>query len=407
MRNQLLQEHSPSLPTAITLAIILVAALVTPRSALAHTYSVMYSFAGGNDGSYPAAGLVQDAKGNLYGTTNEGGVHGYGTVFKVDSSGKETVLYSFTDTKGDGAYPSAGLVLDAEGNLYGTTVSGGTNNYGTVFRLGTTGTLAILYNFTGSAPDGGFPYSTLVRDTKGNLYGTTFQQGAHGYGTVFKVDSTGKETVLYSFSGTGGDGANPRAGLVRDAKGNLYGTTYYGGLESCNNIGCGVVFKLNAKGKETLLHTFTGTGGDGTNPSSGLARDAKGNFYGTTRFSPTGGTVFKIDPSGKETVLYAFSGGTDGNEPFDETLVLDGQGNLYGTTLLGGDLPCVPAWYGCGTVFKLDATGKETVFYEFTGASGDGANPMAGLVRDAKGNLYGTTAYGGAYGFGTVFKLTP
>jgi len=246
----------------------------------------------------------------------------------------------------------------------------------------------------------------LVPNSNGNLYGTTSQQGAYGYGTVFKLDSTGKETVLYSFTGTSGDGANPYAGLARDAKGNLYGTTYYGGLESCNNIGCGVVFKLDTTGKESLLHTFTGTEGDGANPSGGLVRDAKGNLYGTTRFSAGGGIVFKVDATGKETVLYAFSGHADGDEPFNGTLVRDGRGNLYGTTLLGGDLAC-SLGYGCGTVFQVDTTGKETVLYNFTGTGGDGENPMAGLVRDTKGNLYGTTAYGGAYGYGTVFKLTP
>jgi len=391
---------------ALTLAVILTTAVVVTRSAQAQTYTILYSFAGGTDGINPVAGLVRDAKGNLYGTTNAGGAHGYGTVFKIDSTGKGTVLYSFTDMKGDGAYPWASLVLDAKGNLYGTTLNGGAYGYGTVFVIDTAGTMTILYSFTGTTGDGGFPFAGVVRDAKGNLYGTTFQGGAYDYGTVFKLDPTGKETVLYSFTGTGGDGANPYAGLARDAKGNLYGTTYYGGLESCYNIGCGVVFKLDKTGKESLLHTFSGTGGDGANPSGGLVRDTKGNLYGTTRFSAGGGIVFKVDATGKETVLYSFSGLTDGDEPFNDNLIRDGRGNLYGTTLLGGDLAC-NLGYGCGTVFQVDATGKETVLYNFTGTGGDGENPMAGLVRDKEGNLYGSTAYGGAYGYGTVFKLKP
>lgn len=394
------------LGSALTLAIILVLAVIATSSAHAQTYSVLYSFAGGIDGRNPVAGLVRDATGNLYGTTNVGGAHGYGTIFKIDSTGKETVLYSFTDMKGDGAYPCAGLLLDAKGKLYGTTLNGGAYGYGTVFVIDAAGVLSVLYSFNGAAGDGGFPYAGVVRDAKGNLYGTTLQGGAYDYGTVFKLDPTGQETVLYSFTGTGGDGANPYAGLARDAKGNLYGTTYYGGLESCNNIGCGVVFKLDKTGKESLLHTFTGTGGDGANPSGGLVRDTKGNLYGTTRFSAGGGIVFKVDATGKETLLYSFSGLTDGSEPFNENLVRDGRGNLYGTTLLGGDLTC-SLGYGCGTVFQVDTTGKETVLYNFTDAGGDGENPMAGLVRDKKGNLYGTTAYGGAYGYGTVFKLKP
>lgn len=271
------------------------------------------------------------------------------------------------------------------------------------------GNETVLYSFTGTG-DGALPYSGVIRDSKGNLYGTTFQGGAYNYGTVFKVDFTGTETVLYSFTASKGDGANPYAGLLRDSKGNLYGTTYEGGLLSCiggYTTGCGVVFELSATGKETLLHTFTGTGGDGTNPSGGLVRDRNGNLYGTTRFAPVGGgTVFQLNPNGGETVLFLFPEGTDGVEPFDENLVMDTRGNLYGTTLMGGN-PACNAGYGCGAVFALDMTGNETVLHSFTGAPLDGSTPRVGLVRDKKGNLYGTTAYGGTYGYGTVFKLTP
>ncbi len=215
---------------------------------------VMYSFPGQLLGkpsaypqaeAYPQAGLVQDAQGNLYGTTNQGGVPcgiiwwaGCGTVFKVDTSGKETVLYSFTGTRGDGAYPTTALVLDEQGNLYGTTGGGGTFGHGTVFKVDTIGHETVLHSFTGTGLDGGGP-SGLVRDAQGNLYGTTSGGGTSGWGTVFKVDTTGHETVLYSFTGTGGDGANPTSGVVRDAQGNLYGTTYEGGTSDY-----GTVFKL-------------------------------------------------------------------------------------------------------------------------------------------------------------------
>jgi uncharacterized repeat protein (TIGR03803 family) len=343
---------------ALALAIMLVPAFLATGSAHGQTYKekVLIQFSGTN-GWYPYAGLVQDAQGNLYGTTAGGGYYGTGNVFKLDTSGNETMLYSFNyPGTGDGETPEAGLVLDAQGNLYGTTYQGGAN-----FR-----------------------------------------------GTVFKLDTSGNETLLYSFTGTGGDGAYPYAGLVLDAQGNLYGTTYYGGLGNCNDkvaVGCGVVFKLDTSGNETVLYSFTGTGGDGKYPYAGLVLDAQGNLYGTTYQGGAnfGGTVFKLDTTGKETVLYSF-GSTrgDGVGP-GAGLVLDAQGNLYGTTFQGGGTGCMGS--GCGTVFKVDASGKETVLYSFTGTGGDGENPVAVLVRDAQGNLYGTTEYGGASYVGTVFEL--
>src|SRR5271157_94942 len=359
-RNLIFGLSSGAAGAALALAIMLVAAVLATGSAQAqtYTYSVLYTFTGSPDGAGPDAGLVRDAQGNLYGTTGDGGASGAGTVFKVDTTGKETVLYSFAGTGGDGANPYAGLLRDAQGNLYGTTAGGGD--------------LACL------AP--------------------------YGCGTVFKVDMTGNETVLYSFTGTGGDGASPRAGLLPDAQGNLYGTTSLGGDLACNApAGCGTVFKLDRTGKETVLYSFTG-GADGGRPVAGLVQDAQGNLYGTTAsggdlacLAPYGcGTVFKVDMTGNETVLYSFTGtGGDGIQPL-AGLVLDTLGNLYGTTSQGGDPACTN---GCGTVFKVDTTGKETVLYSFTGIGGDGVQPLATLVLDAQGNLYGTTFYGGASGY--------
>jgi uncharacterized repeat protein (TIGR03803 family) len=307
---------------------------------------VLYSFAGiGGDGAFPFYGsLARDSSGNLYGTTNQGGVYtnfclfGCGTVFKVDSSGKETVLYAFTGPA-DGFEPYQGLVRDSAGNLYGTNWLGGATGAGTVFKVDPTGTETVLYTFTGPT-DGAAPYGGLVRDAKGNLYGTTYGGGSAFWGTVFKLDPTGTETVLYNFTG-GADGGTPEAGLIRDSAGNLYGTTFLGGA-----AGFGTVFKVNTQGQETVLHSFAGAP-DGYNPSWGsLVRDPAGNLYGTTQTGGASdfGIVFKIDTGDKLTVLHSFSG-RDGKIPYG-TLVRDKAGNLYGTTYEGGR-------YGGGVVFKI------------------------------------------------------
>ena len=363
-----------------------------------YSYSVLHSFNPQPDGGHPFAGLSRDAAGNLYGTTPWGGAAGSGTVFKADSNGNETVLYSFTGGS-DGAVPFSGLVRDAAGNLYGTTLSGGASSSGTVFKVDLAGNETVLYNFAGGS-DGAAPFAGLVLDAAGSLYGTTQSGGASSSGTIFKVDSAGNETVLYNFTG-GSDGANPIAGLVLDAAGNLYGTTNVGGT-----MGSGAVFKLDSFGNDTVLYSFTG-GSDGGSPVASLVRDKAGNLYGTANLGGAAGngTVFKLDSNGNETVLYSFAGGSDGANPV-AGLVRDAVGNLYGTTNLGGAT-------GNGTVFKVDSTGNETVLYSFTGGS-DGASPKAGLVFDATGNLYGTTPSGGVSGCtivytsncGVLFKLT-
>jgi uncharacterized repeat protein (TIGR03803 family) len=291
-----------------------------------------------------------DAQDNLYGTTWVGGCiqpnqTACSTVFKVDATGNETVLFKFNGPGGDGTKPS-GLVLDAQGNLYGTTALGGAsgaNKDGTAFRLDAAGNETILHTFPMGPTDGVSPYGGVVLDGEGNLYGTTTRGGRFSIfpGSVFKLDTTGIETVLYRFAGSP-DGANPYAGVVLDGQGNMYGTTYGGG---------------------TAGH----------------------------------GTVFKIDSSGNETVLYSFTGTPDGAGPY-AGVVLDEQGNLYGTTYGGGT-----ADYG--TVFEINATGNETVLHSFGSTKGDGKYPYAGLVLDAQG-LYGTTTHGGAHNKGTVFKLT-
>ncbi|HEY7098329.1 MAG TPA: choice-of-anchor tandem repeat GloVer-containing protein [Terriglobales bacterium] len=298
------------------------------------------------------------------------------------------VIHHFEESV-DGSLPS-GLTRDAAGNLFGTTTEGGSSGRGTVFKLdAATHTVTVLYNFTG-APDGGNPLGGVIPDPSGNLYGTTFGGGANGGGTVFKIDPSGIETVIYSFNRT--HGMQPSAGLIRDPAGTLYGTTVTSHIQ-----GDGVVFRINAAGIERTLHEFAGA--DGSHPYGSLARDRAGNLYGTTRdggdFSH--GTVFKLAPDGTETVLHSFTGDADGDFP-DAGPLLDSTGNLYGTTELGGD-------FSRGTVFKIDSSGAFQVVYSFQGR--DGSGPSSGLVMDAGGNLYGTAFYGGDFNLGVVFKLDP
>ena len=329
-----------------------------------------------------------------------------------------TALYTFTGGT-DGGAPGAGVVRDSAGNLYGTTTSGGlasscSGGCGVVFKLDPTGAETVLYSFTGGA-DGAHP-NGLIRDSAGNLYGTTAGGGfvgvgacSGGCGVVFKLDPNGKETVLHRFRGGKTDGAQTESGVMRDRAGNLYGTTHRGGASNW-----GVVFKLDPAGQETVLYSFTG-GTDGGYANSVPVRDSEDNLYGTTESGGTGkpcgmgcGTVFKLDSAGQETVLYSFGGGTDGVGPWvgpQAGVIRDRAGNLYGTAYGSSTFDC------CGTVFKLDPTGAETVLHRFTGGM-DGGSPQAGLIRDSAGDLYGTTSAGGISkpcigGCGVVFKLDP
>jgi uncharacterized repeat protein (TIGR03803 family) len=274
-------------------------------------------------------------------------------------------------------------------------------------------TFSVLYTFKGS-PDGGVPKAGLIRGPNGTLFGTTWGGGAtncdhYGCGVAFKLDPAGKETVLYRFKIGSGGGANPTGTLVRDAIGNLYGSASSGGGSNCGGNLCGTVFELNRAGKETVLHYFNGADGDGP---GGLVRDSSGNLYGTAAGGatygqtcvPNGcGTVFEIDANGVLSTLHAFKGGSDGDNP-EGAVVRDGLGTLYGTTAQGGGAGCVG--FGCGTVFKVDKNHNESVLHIFVGGT-DGSFPSAGLVRDASGNLYGTTFHGGNIDCdcGTVFKV--
>jgi uncharacterized repeat protein (TIGR03803 family) len=326
--------------------------------------AVLYTFTTyGTGGSYSTSDLIRDSAGNLYGTTQYGGdlscdaPYGCGVVFKVDTTKKETVLYRFKGGK-DGMQPWAGLTQDAVGNFYGTTYQGGDPSCGfefgcgTVFKLDKTGKETVLHRFAFGA-DSGFPAGGLVMDKEGNLYGTTYGNGTAAPGTVYKVTKDGKETVLHTFK-TGSDGDAPMGSLIMDTEGNLYGTT--SGNPGDN---FGTVFKMTPKGKETVLYRFLGVP-DGQQPQAGVVMDAAGNLYGTTlsggnlnckQNSGNGcGTVFKVSKNGNETLLYEFVAGSDGGFPRAGVL-LDSKGNLYGTTPYAGSYN--ECELGCGVVFEL------------------------------------------------------
>jgi uncharacterized repeat protein (TIGR03803 family) len=406
------------------LVVVLAVTFVSSRALRAQQGAIektLYSFKGGSgdgDGLYPHAGLVLDAKGNLYGTTYGGGwgvgnpnfiAMGCGTAFKLTPGGKETVLYQFDANGGgtsgtDGCTADAGLILDSSGNLYGVNPLGGYEYYtGVVFKLDPLGNETILHIFLLYSGDGAYPSSTLLRDQSGNLFGTTAQGGATAnFGTVFQIDPGGNETLLYSFSG-GSDGGNPqRSRLLLDPSGNLYGLTTEGGNTNCNPggypPGCGVVFKVTPSGKETVLYTFQG-GNDGSFPLGDLVQDGSGNLYGVTPFggANNNGTVFRLSDNGQFTVLYTFLPGLDGRP--ESGVILDTAGNLYGVTSLGGT-------YHRGSVFKLDPSGHRTELWSFTGGP-DGGRPWGTLLMDDQGNLYGTTVDGGTGQQGAVFEIIP
>jgi uncharacterized repeat protein (TIGR03803 family) len=358
--------------------------------------TVLYTFTGGNDGGSSGAGLVRDRAGNLYGTTTGGGTANLGVVFKVDPSGHETVLHTFTRGP-EGILPdTAGLILDPDGNLYGTAAFSGAGGNGTVYKVDGSSNTTVVYAFPGTH-DGQYLYNAgVILGSDGHLYGTTFYGGRNGAGVVYELNGKADERVLYTFDQFTANGfGQPTWGVTRDSAGNFYGTTFIG--QATVYFGYGVVYKVDTSGHATVLHNFT-DGADGGDPYGGVILDKKGNLYGTASEGGTSnnGVVFKIDTSGNLAVLYTFTGGADGGEPLGG-LLRDAAGNLFGTTNVGGAS-------NAGVVFKLDPSGQETVLYSFTGGA-DGGYPLAGLVRDAAGNLYGTTNGGGASGAGVVFKL--
>ena len=376
-------------------------------SAQAATFRVLHQFNGAvGDGANPEGALVQDATGNLYGTTFAGGA-GQGVVYKIDSStGGETVLFTF-DTFVSGANPATPLLLDQTGDLFGIADEG-PGGAGVVFKVAQDGQENHLFDFQGGlGTNARVPSGGLVMDKFGNSFGTTLFGGpgscTFGCGTVFRLDSAGTLHLRYRFSG-GADGSKPSGPLVRDANGNLYGVATQGGDLSCPESpqsGCGTVFKLANDGVFTVLHTFTG-GADGAVPQPGLLMDAAGNLYGAAARGGFNehGTVFKISKNGRYTILHRF-GRKEGSNP-NGGLVLDPAGNLYGTAQTGGA-------NNLGTVFELSAAGQLTVLHDFSGLD-DGAFPLAGVIRDAAGHLFGTTVKNfliQQVQGGNVFEITP
>jgi uncharacterized repeat protein (TIGR03803 family) len=391
--------------------------------------TVLHSFGGGTDGKYTDSGLIIDSAGNLYGTTATGGIHDKGTVFELSprqgGGWAETVLHSFDGTDGQESFAS--LILDGAGNLYGTTFFGGIHpcagdGCGTVFELspreGGGYTETVLHNFNNNG-DGFGPHAGLILDAAGNLYGTTSAGGLHSGGTVFELSPREgggwTETLLHSFEFNGTGGSYPSGSLIFDPNGNLYGTTEYGGIHtSCSfgvDVGCGTVFQLSPRQGggwiETVLHSF-GSPNDGQDPRAALTFDGLGNLYGTTYYGGLHGfgTVFEFSPrqggGWTEIFLNSFQNGPDGRNPHS-ALVFDSLGNLYGTTWNGGI-------HGYGTVFEVLPRGgggwRETILHSF-GYGNDGYNPESTLIFGLDGSLYGTTAGGGIHGYGSVFAITP
>ncbi|HEY5048247.1 MAG TPA: choice-of-anchor tandem repeat GloVer-containing protein [Rhizomicrobium sp.] len=403
----------------------LVASGAIPQ-AQAQTYSVLHRFRGHPDGFGPN-GVFRDAAGNLFGTGIFGGAYDNGTVFELDTAGTLSVVHSFKGFPStDGSFPAAGVVGDDAGNLYGTTTFGGKDpSEGTLYKLDQTGKLTILYSFCRKqgCTDGEYPASIPVLDPAGNLYGTAMSGGncsqVGGCGVVFELSSAARYKVLHTFTG-GADGATPApgGGLVRDSQGNLYGTVIAGGDLNCSYLGssgCGTLFKIDAAGAFSVVHTFEGP--DGTSPAPGLVFDAAGNLYGATNGGGTPakkcflaggcGVVFKMTPAGDETVLHSFCSSKSCDEgALPQTgVAVDSAGVVYGTTEFGTHQT---DW---GTVFRLDAAGL-TVLHNYAGGK-DGATPQGSPVLDADGNLYGATYEGGnisrrcQFGCGVLFKVAP
>jgi uncharacterized repeat protein (TIGR03803 family) len=425
------------------LAVALVMSMPSARAGVAPVLTSLYSFQGTPDGANPEADLIIDSNGNIYGTTIGGGAYGWGAVYQLTPNGgswTETVLYSFTGGA-DGANPTSILSISSTGLIYGTAFGGGSVGYGTIFQLtppilpGGTWTETVVHNFGVSGLDGINPQTKLLISATGDLYGTTYAGGLTGLGVVFQFSiATGQERILYAFNG-GTDGAHPQSGLIDDQGRKFYGTTYQGGAP-----GYGTVFQLTlgtgGVWNEKVLYGFTG-GADGGIPNPGMFLDRSGSgvLYGSTFWGgninnclesgyPSGcGVVFSLTPpttAGQpwtEAVLYAFTGTVpDGAHPYPN-LIFGVGGTIYGTTISGGtreDNCFVGSYRGCGTIYRLsppvgtqDGAWTSQILHVFRNS--DGGGPY-GMIRGPVGSgvFYGATTLGGSSpSFGTVFQFKP
>jgi len=410
-----MQKHTVS-------KVMFLAAMLTLSLTVLAQETVLHTFHD-TDGNEPIASLVSDGKGNWFGTTFYGGANCVGTVYELKLTAKgnwaEKVLHSFNIDGIDGYFTTASLVMDSVGNLYGTTFLGGTADVGTVYELSPTKgggwTEKVLHSFLNDASDGGFPRGAVILDGAGNLYGTTTNGGPSDDGLVYQLtpnaDGTWSESVLYNFSGP--DGAAPFSPLLFDSAGNLYGTTSGGGGSTAQcKFGCGTVFELskssNGTWTESILHNFNIARGDGAFPYGALVFDHSGNLFGTTNGGGTGnnGTVFELlraTGPWKEKLLHAFNATGDGIYP-TPGLVFDAAGNLYGATQSGGG-------FDNGAVYKLTptATGpwQETILYSFDSSGSGGYDPAQSPAVDAAGNIFGTVISGGGFGFGAAYEIVP
>ncbi len=404
-----------NLSTAKMTAVAILLCAATAIAAPAQTFNTLVNFDGTNGGN-PTASLIQGFNGSLYGATTGSGAYGGGTVFRITPEGTSMTLYNFCAESDcvDGRYPEGTLVLGTDGNFYGTTLQGGNSmcGCGTLFKITPEGSLTTIHRFDGT--DGSNPVAGLIQGADGNFYGTTVSGGANGggAGTLFKTTRDGTLTTLYTFCSQPmcSDGDQPTGALVQGVDGKFYGTTGFGGLgNSCNPLGgggCGTVFQITPTGKLTTLHSFCETDcSDGAIPWAGLLLASNGDFYGVTpqgSGNANGGTIFKITSNGEFTTIYSFSclpGCGNGDSPFGD-LLQGTDGALYGTTGSGGA-------FGDGTIFRLTARDSLTTLHNFTGTDGD--SPFSGLLQATAGIFYGTTFQGDSNacgdGCGTLYSL--
>ena len=409
---------SASLQAAgMVMAIVAALVLVGAQTAQAQTFTVIHTFTGGIDGAAPEAGLTLDGAGNLYGTASAGGTGLSGAVYKLSHRGTGWTfnpLYNFAGGN-DGATPIARVIFGPNGTLYGTTSDQGMGQgvVGTVFNLGPPPTVCktalcpwdekVLHRFTGSGSDGFIPgYGDLLFDRAGNIYGTTIQGGTNGKGTVFELTPSGQnwtESILFNMAAS--SGIYPYNGVIFDQAGNLYGTTYEGGIMSTY----GSIYELTPSGSgwtQSTLHTLQ-EASDGAYPYGGVIFDQAGNLYGTTSYDgPDGaGTVFELSPSNGGWMLNVIHSFAGSEGPYGG-VTMDAAGNLYGTTFAGGA-------HLFGSVYKLTPSGSGWTFtdlYDFTGGN-DGGYPYGTVAIDANGNLYGTASHNGALGYGTIWEIMP